>query len=169
MSKSMIGIVAAGAAVCCMCGCQTLVQDTNRSNLKTQLVAAKFKPTVEVMKDKGIVRGTATKSRWFWIIHKEAPETFAREIVDGRTELYPYTVENAALYDACKKSGASVILAPRFTYEEYDSFLWFSGRITVTVEGVPARIVGAEEIPVSEWPVLFGDRSGTQKIVTVGK
>jgi len=167
--KKMVRIVAVGAIAVCLGGCQSLVQDTNRSDLKTQLVPAKFKPTVEVMKDKGIVRGTATKSYWFWLVNKERPETFAREILDGREKIYPYTVENAALYDACKKSGASIILAPRFTYEEYDSFLWFSGKITVTVEGVPARIVGAEEIPVSEWPTLFGDRSGTQKVITVGK
>lgn len=157
------------AAIVCTGGCKSVVQDANRSDLKTQLVPAKFKPTVEVLKDQGIVRGTATDSYWFWFVSKESPETFANEIMDGKSALFIPSVENAAVYDACKKSGASILLAPRFTFDHTSSFLWFSGRTTVTVEGVPAKITGAEEIPVSEWPVLFGPRSGTQKIVNEGK
>lgn len=167
--KKFVVMIGLGAAVVCMEGCKSVVQDANRSDLKTQLVSAKFKPTVEVMKDKGLVRGTATDSYWFWFVSKESPETFANEIKDGHSRLFIPSVENAAVYDACKKSGASILLAPRFTFERSTSFLWFSGRTTVTVEGVPARITGAEEIPVSDWPVVFGARSGTQKIVTVDK
>lgn len=164
-------VVTAGLAVAIGCagGCKSLVQDANRSDLKTQLVPAKFKPTVEVLKDKGVVRGTATDSYWFWFVSKESPEKFSNEIVDGSSRLFIPRVENAAVYDACQKSGASILLAPRFTFDESSSFLWFSGRTTVTVEGIPARITGAEEIPVSDWPVLFGARSGTQKIVNVDK
>ena len=167
--NKLVGIAMVGAAVALAGGCQSLVQDANRSDLKTELVPAKFKPVVSVMKDKGIVRGSATHSYWFWFVNKERPETFANEIVDGKSRLLIPSVENAAVYDACKKSGASILLAPRFTYEESDSFLWFSGKTTVTVEGVPAKITGAEEIPVSEWPILFGPRSGTQKIVNEPK
>ena len=75
------------------------------------------------------------------------------------------TLANAAVYDACTRSGASILLAPRFTVSEESSFLWFSGKKTVTVEGVPARITGAEEIPVEQWPVLFGTQSGTVKTI----
>ena len=77
------------------------------------------------------------------------------------------TVANAAIYDACKKSGASILLAPRFIEEEETGFLWFSGKKTITVEGVPARITGAEEIPVDQWPIIFGAQSGTQKVLNL--
>ena len=167
--KNLVVMAGVAAVVGCACGCKSLVQDASRSDLKTQLVPAKFKPTVEVLKDKGVVRGSATESYWFWFVGKDTPETFANEIVDGNSSLFIPSVENAAVYDACKKSGASILLAPRFTFDKTCSFLWFSGRTIVTVEGVPARVTGAEEIPVSDWPVVFGTRSGTQKIVNTGK
>lgn len=161
---------AAGIAVAAaFCGCQTTIEDLHRANLKTSIVPAKFKPTVEVMKEKGLVRGTAVKSYWFWFFGKESPDSFAHEIVDGFGGLMIPSVANAAVYDACRKSGASILLAPRFITEEETGFLGFSGKTTITVEGVPARITGAEEIPVEQWPVIFGSRSGTQRIISGGK
>ena len=165
--KNLVVMAGVAAVVGCACGCKSLVQDASRSDLKTQLVPAKFKPTVEVIKDKGIVKGTAKKSYWFWIFNHESPDSFAHEINGLFSGLMIPTVYNAAVYDACDKSGASIILAPRFTETSTTSFLWFSGEKTVTVEGVPARIIGAEEIPVEKWPEIFGAESGTQKIITV--
>ena len=159
----LAGIAAAGV----FCGCKTTIEDLHRADIKTSIVPAKFKPTVEVMKDKGLVRGTAVKSYWFWFVGKEEPDSFSHEIVDGFGGLMIPTVANAAVYDACSKSGASILLAPRFITEEETGFLWFSGKTTITVEGVPARITGAEEIPVEQWPVIFGTQSGTQKIIGV--
>ena len=112
-------------------------------------------------------KGTAKKSYWFWIFNHESPDSFAHEIMGSFNGLMIPTVYNAAVYDACDKSGASIILAPRFTETTTTSFLWFSGEKTVTVEGVPARITGAEEIPVEKWPEIFGSQSGTQKVITV--
>lgn len=148
-----------------LAGCTTTIEDHHRADLKAQLISAKFKPTVEVMKDKGIVKGTAVKSYWFWFIRRESPDSFSHEIFDGFNGLMIPTVANAAVYDACKKSGASILLAPRFIETDETSFLWFSGTRTITVEGVPARITGAEEIPVEQWPVLFGTQSGTIKTI----
>ena len=148
-------------------GCKTTIDDCFRSDLRTELVPAKFKPTVEVIKDKGIVKGTAKKSYWFWFFNHESPDSFAHEINGIFSGLMIPSVYNAAVYDACEKSGASIILAPRFTETSTASFLWFSGEKTVSVEGVPARIVGAEEIPVEKWPEIFGSQSGTQKVITV--
>lgn len=159
-------IICAVAAIA-FCGCKTTIEDHHRANLKTSLVPAKFKPTVEVMKEKGIVRGTAVKSYWFWFFGKESPDSFSHEIIDGFGGLMIPSVANAAIYDACKKSGASILLAPRFIEEEETGFLWFSGKKTITVEGVPARITGAEEIPVDQWPIIFGAQSGTQKILNL--
>jgi len=164
MGKLMI----VGALVACVAafsGCRTELSDRFRSNMKTELVPAKFKPKVEVMKDLGLVRGTSSASYWFWIFDYGKPDAYAHEYVDGAPQLALYTLEDAALQDACEKSGASILLAPRFTLVDEASFLAFMGTRTVTVEGVPARIVGAEEIPVDQWPVLFGPRSGTQKII----
>jgi hypothetical protein len=164
MKKLMITCAVAAIA---FCGCKTTIEDHHRANLKTSLVPAKFKPTVEVMKEKGIVRGTAVKSYWFWFFGKESPDSFSHEIIDGFSGLMIPSVANAAIYDACKKSGASILLAPRFIEEEETDFLWFSGKKTITVEGVPARITGAEEIPVDQWPIIFGAQSGTQKILNL--
>lgn len=167
MNKLLLSVSIVAAAV--LCGCKTTVEDFHRANMKTSIVPAKFKPTVEVMKEKGLVRGTAVKSYWFWFFGKDSPDSFSHEIVDGFGGLMIPTTANAAVYDACKKSGASILLAPRFITEEETGFLWFSGKTTITVEGVPARITGAEEIPVEDWPVIFGTQSGTQKIVSTGK
>lgn len=160
----MAGFLAAMTGM--VAGCKTTIDDRFRSDLRTELVAAKFKPKVEVMAEKGIVKGSATKSYWFWFIGRENPNSFAHEITPGGGGLMLPSVANAAVYDACAKSGATIILAPRFTETDSTGFLWFCGSKTVTVEGVPARIVGAEEIPVEQWPILFGPRSGTQKVVT---
>ncbi|MBQ2629496.1 MAG: hypothetical protein IJG13_07455 [Kiritimatiellae bacterium] len=165
MKRLMLaGVVA--ASICTITGCMTTIDDCFRSDLKTQLVPAKFKPTVEVMKEKGVVKGEATKSYWFWFFPHETPNSFAHEIDDGVGGLMIPSVYNAAVYDACRKSGASILLAPRFTEVETTGFLWFCGSKTVSVEGVPARIVGAEEIPVEQWPVLFGANSGTVKTIS---
>lgn len=151
-----------------MTGCKTVIDDCFRSDLRTELVSAKFKPTVEVLKDKGVVKGTAKKSYWFWFFNHESPDSYAHEIsgLFGGLMMIP-SVYNAAVYDACEKAGASILLAPRFTETTTTSFLWFSGEKTVSVEGVPARIVGAEEIPVEKWPEIFGAQSGTQKVISV--
>lgn len=159
---SALALVASG-----MVGCKTTIDDCFRSDLRTDLVAAKFKPTVEVLKDKGVVKGTAKKSYVFWFIPSESPNSFAHEITGIFSGIMIPTVYNAAVYDACEKSGASILLAPRFTETTTTSFLGFSGEKTVSVEGVPARVVGAEEIPVEKWPELFGSQSGTQKVITV--
>lgn len=165
--KKLIIAAALMAVATGMTGCKTTIDDCFRSDLRTELVPAKFKPTVEVIKEKGIVKGTATKSYWFWLFNHKSPDSFAHEISDVFNGLMIPSVYNAAVYDACEKSGASILLAPRFTETTTTSFLWFSGAKTVTVEGVPARIVGAEEIPVEKWPEIFGTESGTQKIINV--
>ena len=154
-------------AAIAFCGCKTTIEDHHRANLKASIVPAKVKPTVQVMKEKGLVRGTAVKSYWFWFFSKESPDSFSHEIVDGVSGLMIPSVANAAVYDACKKSGASILLAPRFITEDETGFLGFSGKTTITVEGVPAHITGAEEIPVEQWPIIFGSQSGTTKIIGV--
>ena len=97
MKKLIISSVVATIA---FCGCKTTIEDHHRANLKTSLVPAKFKPTVQVMKEKGIVRGTAVKSYWFWFFGKESPDSFSHEIIDGVSGLMIPSVANAAIYDA---------------------------------------------------------------------
>jgi len=166
MKKLMVAALLA-AVVCSVTGCKTTISDCFRSDLQTRLVPAKFKPTVEVMAHKGVVKGTARQSYWFWFFPHDTPNSFAHELCDGSANpLMIPSVYNAAVYDACEKSGASILLAPRFIETETTGFLWFCGEKTVTVEGVPARITGAKEIPVELWPVLFGEHSGTIRTVS---
>lgn len=95
------------------------------------------------MKDKGIVSGEAESEYTWWFWYSKSPDTFANEI--GGPLLESAEVE-AAFYDACNKSGASILLAPRFTVYKKRGFFWFSGITKVKVEGVPAKLVGAEEV-----------------------
>ncbi|MCR5413487.1 MAG: hypothetical protein K6F50_02005 [Kiritimatiellae bacterium] len=138
----MLGGLAAVALA--VTGCKTTLDDRWTSNLSTTLAPACFKPKYEVMKDRGIVKGTATESWWFWFISKEAPDTFTHER-NGFASIVP-TVADAALNNACASVGAQILLAPRYTVTKEKGILGFDGRTTVTVEGIPARLVGAEEV-----------------------
>lgn len=130
-------------------GCKSTNVDEWRSDLKTQLCPAQFKPVYEVMKDKGIVSGEASES-WTWWFIGEGPDTFANEI--GGPISFKPGVKEAAFQDACAKSGATILLAPRFTVYKKVGWFWFDGETKVTVEGVPAKLVGAEEIKHPEEP-----------------
>jgi len=142
--KKLIVLGGLAAVAMAMTGCKTTLDDRWTSDLHTKLCPAAFKPKYEVMADKGIVSGKATKSYWFWFIGKESPDTYAYER-NGFPSIVP-TVADAALYDACSKVGAQILLAPRYTVTKEAGILWFDGSTTVTVEGVPARLVGAEEV-----------------------
>jgi hypothetical protein len=125
-------------------GCKSTNVDEWRSDMKTQLCPAKFKPIYKVMNEKGIVKGEAEAEYTWWFWYKKAPDTFANEI-GGPLTLKPGVAE-AAFYDACNKSGATILLAPRFTIYKEAGWFWFNGKTKVMVEGVPAVLVGAEEV-----------------------
>ena len=137
----MMGMFAVAAT--CLVGCKSTNVDEWRSDLETQLCPAKFKPVYQVMKDKGVVTGEASES-WTWWILGSGPDTFANEI-GGPLCLKP-GVKEAAFHDACAKAGATILLAPRFTVHKKTGWFWFNGETKVTVEGVPAKLVGAEEV-----------------------
>lgn len=143
MNKLMMATLLAATSIS-MVGCRSTNVDEWRSDLKTQLCPARFKPVYQVMKDKGVVKGEAEMSYSFWGFVSEGPNTFANEI-GGPITLKP-GVKEAAFEDACAKSGASILLAPRFTIHKETGILWFNGSIKVTVEGVPAKLTGAEEV-----------------------
>lgn len=138
MASMLVAVAAA------MVGCRSTNVDEWRSDLKTKLCPARFKPVYRVMKDKGIVKGEAMEKYSWWGIVGTGPDTFAHEI-GGPLTLKP-GVKEAAFEDACAKSGATILLAPRFTVHKEKGILWFSGLTKVTVEGVPAKLTGAEEI-----------------------
>ena len=142
MKKLMI-VAALAAVSSALVGCKSTNVDEWRSDLKTTLCPAKFKPVYEVMKDKGIVTGEATES-WTWWFLGDGPDTFANEI-GGPLTLKP-GVKEAAFQDACDKAGATILLAPRFTITKKIGWFWFNGETKVKVEGVPAKLVGAEEV-----------------------
>lgn len=163
MNKS--AILAVGTVMAFMLvGCSSLHQDHLRASLDAKIVPAKFKPTVVVMKDKGIVSGYADSKSIFWIIPCKTPNKFSSNPNSGGVSIFEDQLKAAAIYDACQKCGADIILAPRFTERRFASFLWFYKERAITVEGIPAKITGAEEIPIEDWPILFGTASGTQLI-----
>ena len=130
--------------------CTSVNQDIKRVPLDAKIVPAKFKPTVEVIKDPAVAKGTSESEKVLWLLTTKYPNKFAP------VAALEDPLRAAAIYDACQKSGADIILAPRFTEERYTSFLWFFKTRKVSVEGIPAKIVGAEELPVEKWRELFG-------------
>lgn len=152
MKKIVMASLLAAIAVS-MVGCRSTDVDEWRSDLKTRLSPACFKPVYEVMKDKGIVKGEAMEKYSWWGFVGTGPDTFANEI-GGPLTLKP-GVREAAFEDACAKSGASILLAPRFTVHKETGILWFSGLTKVTVEGVPAKLTGAEEVKLPDDYFLY--------------
>ncbi len=146
--RTMMKVAALAAVAVSLVGCKSTNVDEWRSDLKTQLCPAKFKPVYEVMKDKGIVKGEAEAAYSWWGFVGTGPDTFAEEI-GGPITLKP-GVKEAAFYDACNKAGATILLAPRFTVYKETGILWFNGKTKVSVEGVPAKLTGAEEVKHAE-------------------
>ena len=135
-----------------MVGCKSTLDDRWRSDLDTTLEGAHFRPVYEVQKEKGIVSGQAEETYSWWGIFGTAPDTFANEI-GGPLTLKP-GVKEAAFADACKKANCQILLAPRFTVTKETGFFWFSGSNKAVVEGVPAVLKTAEEIPLEKWVEL---------------
>jgi hypothetical protein len=154
--KTLMKFAAVAALAGAIVGCKSTNVDEWRSDLKTQLCPAKFKPVYQVMKEKGIVSGESESVYTWWIWYTKSPDTFANEIGGPiRLNLKPGEAE-AAFYDACNKAGATILLAPRFTVHKETGWFWFNGRTKVTVEGVPAKLVGAEEVKHPETPAPCG-------------
>ena len=146
-------------------GCHSIGQDCFRAGMQTEMIPAKFKPNVEIIRGAQSVSGSAKSMTVFWILPAVWPERFAP---DPNTPFgYGDPLRDAAVYEACAASGADILIAPRFTEERTVGPLWFFRSRKVSVEGIPARINGAEEIPVGKWPLLFGPNSGTQLIRTL--
>lgn len=140
-------VYACSLASIMLVGCATVKQDVKVSNANVDLEPVMFEPVTEVIGKK--VVGRATDSSTFWgLISTESPSEF----VDSKapTSKSFTEIESAAIADACEKSGADIILDPKVTTDEYVGFLGFNRETTVKVDGVPAKIVGAREIPLEE-------------------
>ena len=146
--KMVHGMMLAAVAAS-LVGCRTTVDDRWRSDLSTTLEQAHFKPVYEVQKHKGIVSGEAIESYSFWGLVSSSPETYANEV--GGPLVFKHGVKEAAFADACQKANCQILLAPRFTVTYETGFLWFSGKEKAVVEGVPAVLKTAEEIPLEKW------------------
>jgi hypothetical protein len=142
-------MIIVAAVATSMVGCKTTMDDRWRSDLGTTLEEAHFRPVYEVQKEKGIVSGSAEETYSWWGIFGSSPDTYANEI-GGPLTLKP-GVKEAAFADACKKANCQILLAPRFTVTKETGFLWFCGRNKAIVEGVPAVLKTAEEIPLEKW------------------
>lgn len=147
-----ITVFAMTAIAASMVGCKSTIDDRWRSDLDTTLESAHFRPVYQVQKEKGIVSGQAEETYSWWGLVGSAPDTFANEI-GGPLTLKP-GVKEAAFADACKKANCQILLAPRFTVTKETGFFWFSGSNKAVVEGVPAVLKTAEEIPLEKWVEL---------------
>lgn len=128
-------------------GCATVKQDVKVSNTNVDLEPVMFEPLTEVIGDN--VVGRAIDASMFWgLISTDFPDEFVS--AKSSSSRIPSVLESAAIADACKKSGADIILDPKFTIDDYSRFLGFSRETTVKVEGVPAKIIGAKEVPLEE-------------------
>ena len=145
-----IKAAAFAALAAAMVGCHSTNVDEWRSDLRTQLCPAKFKPVYKVMKEKGIVSGVSESEYTWWFWYTKSPDTFANEIGGPLSITLKPGEAEAAFYDACNKAGATILLAPRFTVYKETGWFWFNGKTRVTVEGVPAKLVGAEEVKHSD-------------------
>ena len=86
------------AVVASVAGCKSTLDDRWRADMDTTLEDAHFRPVYEVLKDKGIVSGSAESSFIFWGLLGEGPDTFANEI-GGPITLKP-GIKEAAFADA---------------------------------------------------------------------
>ena len=145
----LIPALALAAVAVSVVGCKSTMDDRWRSDMRTTLEDAHFRPVYEVQKNKGIVSGQAEETYSWWGIFGTAPDTYANEL-GGPLTLKP-GVKEAAFADACKKANCQILLAPRFTVTKETGFLWFCGRTKAVVEGGPAVLKTAEEIPLEKW------------------
>ena len=145
----MMTVLALGVAAATLAGCKSTLDDRWRADMDTTLENAHFRPVYEVMKDKGIVKGEASEEYSWWGFVGTSPEVYANEI-GGPISLKP-GVKEAAFADACSKAGCQILLAPRFTVTKERGIFWFWGKNKAVVEGVPAVLKTAEEIPLDEW------------------
>jgi len=145
--KRSVCVLALAAIAMTMVGCRTTLDDRWRADFAADLADAHFRPIYEAQNK--IVKGEAEARYSWWGFVGTAPEVYANEI-GGPLTLKPGPCE-AAFADACKKADCQILLAPRFTVTKEVGFLWFSGSTKATVEGIPAFLKGAEEIPMEKW------------------
>jgi len=126
-----------------MAGCASTKEDFWSSQTRTSLEPMKFTPVYEVMKDKGLVKGVSAEEFTWWGIVGTGPTSFANEL---GTFGFGNAMCEAAFYDACKKSGATILLAPRYSITKKRGWFWFSGTTQVEVEGIPAKLTNAEVV-----------------------
>ena len=147
--KKLMVVAAMFAVAVSLVGCKSTMDDRWRADMATSLESAHFRPVYQVQKEKGLVKGEAESSYTFWGIFGDSPDTFANEI-GGPLVLKP-GMKEAAFADACAKANCQILLAPRFTVTKERGFLWFSGKDKAVVEGIPAVLKTAEEIPLEKW------------------
>lgn len=149
-----ISILAVAVVAAMLGGCKSTMQDIHVSDMNTEMVSAKFKPQVQVIGDS--VTGSATANTIFWgWWATECPDKFANQMTSSFGFSFGNPIKDAAVYDACNKAGADILLAPVFTVKKETGFLWFKKNMEVTVKGIPAKITGAEEIPFEKWCELM--------------
>ena len=108
------------------------------------------------------ITGESSFTNVLWLFDVGTDSEFADGVVFGGTSSasdgssFPFSampdptagVKSAAVYDALKKSGADVIIAPRYTLKSVNYVLFKTYK--ATVEGYRGTIKGFKQIPISD-------------------
>lgn len=130
--------------------------DVKQAPIGAEIVPSKFKQSVELLGGEEVT-GTAN-SKSLLLFTLAYPDKFAVTSGYQGFSLFDYSVDplkSAAVYDACRKSGADILVAPRFTEERFHLPFWIYNSRKVVVKGIPAKVAGIEEIPIEKWKDVF--------------
>jgi len=116
-----------------MVGCSTY----NQSLYQPEVTTTNFHLNVEKISDEEI-SGTASSGYLFSFIKVSGESKFADGITYGSGTSGEYAdLKSAAAYDAIKRYGCDVLIAPRYIIETSNSFFYRS--VTVRVYGYPGK------------------------------
>lgn len=149
MKKSLLALsIVAGAVVMLVTGCSSTSVDTNRfgSQVTLQMRTVEFVPQIQVG-DK-CISGSSQSTVYCGFIKIGDTSKQASGIsfssgssIWGGSDAY----QRAALYDACIKAKADIVLAPQYTTTVEGNF--FKKTVSCTVKGFPGFIKSVKLAP----------------------
>ena len=152
MKKSLFALsVIAGAVAMLVTGCSSTSVDTNRFGAQVALSMAKVILIPEINVGDKYVSGSSQTTTYCGFIRigdtgKQASGISFDSSVWGGSDAY----QRAALYDACIKSKADIIVAPQYVTTTEGNF--FKKTVNCTVKGFPGNIRRVKVIDGKAFP-----------------
>ena len=144
MKKTIITLLCATSAIFVFTGCTSF--ETNRSGEPVKVdITAKAKPEIDLGKD--MVTGNASTSSLFgvltWGVDKEAVGVNYGTTSGSSLFGDPNAMaKNGAAYDACSKSNADILVAPRYNITTNDYIVF--KQVNCEVKAFPGKIKSIE-------------------------